>query len=205
MKKCTQCQKIKEDSDFRKRKAAKDGLQSNCKDCERKQRKLHYAKNKEKTKNVNKEYAKTYIRKPLTDEQKLNTSIKSKEYYIKNRERLKKASAAYKKTNRGKYSGAHTANRRRLTKEATSDTTICQESLASLMKAQKQVCYYCGTMLLNDKETQLDHYIPISKGGKHSIWNVVWSCAFCNKSKSNNVPNEPLRKEHLTNLNSEIN
>ena len=48
MKKCTKCKIIKDYKEFRTRKGSKDGLQSNCKECEKEQRKAHYLKNKEK-------------------------------------------------------------------------------------------------------------------------------------------------------------
>ena len=41
---------------------------------------------------------------------------------------------------------------------------------------------------LKDRNTHLDHYMPLSKGGAHSISNVVWSCAACNLTKNNKLP-----------------
>ena len=52
------------------------------------------------------------------------------------------------------------------------------------------MCYYCNCEL--DEKKHLDHYIPLSKGGTHSIDNVVWSCASCNLKKGAKVPLLPL-------------
>lgn len=40
-------------------------------------------------------------------------------------------------------------------------------------------CYYCGST----ERIQADHVIPISRGGRHSIGNLVPACASCNLSK----------------------
>lgn len=40
---------------------------------------------------------------------------------------------------------------------------------------------------LRSSKVHLDHIYPISKGGIHSITNVVWSCASCNLRKSDSV------------------
>jgi 5-methylcytosine-specific restriction endonuclease McrA len=40
-------------------------------------------------------------------------------------------------------------------------------------------CFYCGA-----KSEHLDHVTPISRGGRHSIGNLIQSCAGCNLSKS---------------------
>ena len=43
-------------------------------------------------------------------------------------------------------------------------------------------CAYCGKK--TDK-LEMDHVVPVSKGGNHSIDNIVPACRFCNTSKSN--------------------
>lgn len=40
-------------------------------------------------------------------------------------------------------------------------------------------CFYCGS----NQNIQIDHVVPISKGGKHSIGNIVPACRSCNASK----------------------
>ena len=205
MKKCTKCKVIKDYKEFRTRKASKDGLQSNCKECEKEQRRAHYLKNKEKVKASNKLYAKTYVRKTLTEEQKQKNKEKAKEYYIKNKERIKSLAKAYKKTLNGKYSDAGTSNKRRLLKTNNSDNTVTKESLDILMKVQKDCCYHCLEVLDKSIQTHLDHYVPISKGGAHSIYNVVWSCAKCNLEKADKMPKNPLRKEHFKLLKDNLN
>ena len=75
--------------------------------------------------------------------------------------------------------------KRRKLKIDKSDKSINIKSLAELRDIQKNKCYYCSIELdfTTKGKTHLDHYIPLSKGGTHSISNVVWSCDKCNLQK----------------------
>lgn len=48
-------------------------------------------------------------------------------------------------------------------------------------------CYWCGELLKN-KKVHIDHYVPLSKGGRHIIENLVVSCPKCNLSKGAKDP-----------------
>lgn len=61
------------------------------------------------------------------------------------------------------------------------------------LKLNKYSCFYCGVNL--DYNTwQLDHFIPISKGGVNVFTNIVTSCAECNKMKSDLMPKDFITK-----------
>lgn len=47
------------------------------------------------------------------------------------------------------------------------------------LKLYKSPCFYCGSKV----SIQLDHVIPIARGGRHSIGNLVAACAKCNNQK----------------------
>jgi len=51
---------------------------------------------------------------------------------------------------------------------------------------QSKVCYWCGVDC--NKDYHVDHYIPLSKGGKHVFENLVISCPVCNMRKSAKDP-----------------
>jgi hypothetical protein len=42
-------------------------------------------------------------------------------------------------------------------------------------------CFKCGAT----EDIQLDHIVPLSKGGLHCVNNVQWLCAYCNNVKGN--------------------
>ena len=46
-------------------------------------------------------------------------------------------------------------------------------------------CAYCGN---GDSTLIFEHIIPVSKGGRHTSWNVVPACSNCNTDKSDKIP-----------------
>ena len=49
------------------------------------------------------------------------------------------------------------------------------------------ICYYCGE---ESPSGDLDHIIPLSRGGDDSPSNLTWSCSECNQSKGDKTPLE---------------
>jgi len=153
--------------------------------------KEYYAKHKSKMNEHSKDY-------------RLNNKIKTMEYQrnyaIANRLKLKnykrcyqienihkirlhRASVGYKLMKRA----VDSKRRKQLTIEANGSVT--KVSLNALLMDQDSKCFYCNCLLdFNIKRSvHLDHYIPLSKGGTHSIDNVVWSCASCNLTKGSKI------------------
>lgn len=60
-------------------------------------------------------------------------------------------------------------------------------SVLTTMFAQAKVCLYCGNRMRSQDKT-LDHIIPRSKGGWHSIANAVICCRTCNTKKHSLMP-----------------
>lgn len=71
--------------------------------------------------------------------------------------------------------------RRRLVAEST-DGSVNQIEINILTNKYKK-CPYCGKSLSNTN-CHIDHIIPISKGGSHSITNIIPCCSNCNHKKS---------------------
>lgn len=44
-------------------------------------------------------------------------------------------------------------------------------------------CPYCHTKICTNTVVEFDHVIPISRGGAHSIGNLLAVCFMCNRSK----------------------
>lgn len=58
-------------------------------------------------------------------------------------------------------------------------------SIEDIINVYGNKCFYCD----GDFE-HVDHFIPLSKGGDHSLENVRPSCAQCNLSKGSKLPYE---------------
>jgi len=82
----------------------------------------------------------------------------------------------------------------RAKKISTEDGTISSEALKILIEAQGYKCFYCGCKLLIGEKNavHLDHHVPLSKGGTHSIDNVKYTCRDCNLKKSARLPDSLL-------------
>lgn len=50
-----------------------------------------------------------------------------------------------------------------------------------------EVCSYCGT---TDGPFHLDHIMPWSRGGEHTVENLTVACASCNRAKGDKTPQE---------------
>lgn len=59
---------------------------------------------------------------------------------------------------------------------------------AKIRKDQKDRCAYCGIDL--NGEGELDHRIPVSRGGDNSPGNMAWACLTCNRDKHNKTDEE---------------
>jgi 5-methylcytosine-specific restriction endonuclease McrA len=79
-------------------------------------------------------------------------------------------------------------NRRQQLAASTSDGTLTRKAVVMLL-ALAHTCPYCDTPLC-DENKSLDHIIPLSRGGAHSIENAVVCCATCNISKNDRTPLE---------------
>lgn len=59
--------------------------------------------------------------------------------------------------------------------------------LSEWLIAQPKVCHWCG---IKCERCEIDHIIPLSKGGKHERHNLVIACPTCNRRKGARDPIE---------------
>lgn len=58
---------------------------------------------------------------------------------------------------------------------------VTERDIRRLLTRYDHRCAYCGT---RPERLHLDHVIPLKRGGRHSIGNLVPACQPCNSSKS---------------------
>lgn len=68
------------------------------------------------------------------------------------------------------------------------DANITIKDLRELEIKQGGICAYCKRGY--GKRKHLDHVIPLSRGGTHTINNVVYACEKCNLNKYTKTPEE---------------
>ena len=66
--------------------------------------------------------------------------------------------------------------------------TYTEEDIANLYRIQEGLCYFCGVGISATKGANYfhkDHYQALSDGGANDRFNIVLTCASCNRRKSN--------------------
>jgi len=71
---------------------------------------------------------------------------------------------------------------RRRALKANSEAPLTIKEWRAIIKEYHNSCAYCGSF----GRMEMDHIIPLSKGGSHSMGNVVPACRSCNMSKRDN-------------------
>jgi 5-methylcytosine-specific restriction endonuclease McrA len=69
------------------------------------------------------------------------------------------------------------------------ENTLTTEQWEAVLAKYKYRCAYCGSK----KNVEMDHIIPVSKNGEHTIHNVIPACRSCNGHKCANPPPIPVQ------------
>jgi len=109
---------------------------------------------------------------------------RNRKYRLNNLGKTKEYSKNYRKTDKGKAIQRNAHSLRRTRREEGDVTT---NEMIELQKTK--ICYWCNCKI-KENDLNIDHYIPISKGGKHTISNLVASCSKCNLDKRAKDPQE---------------
>jgi hypothetical protein len=184
MKKCSKCLHIKPFDDFIKNKSRSDGLSSYCKVCNREYKKLQYANNPAPQKQQSKNYRNNNPEK---------IRLLNEAYWGANKEQLKVSNSKRFQENKSKYKKTRliwVANNKHVLKELEMRRRARLKNNPSfeirksfLAKLYSSPCAFCGS----NKNIQMDHVIPVSKGGTHGEGNLQPLCGSCNSSKGNRL------------------
>jgi len=105
-----------------------------------------------------------------------------REYYLLNKDRLNAYGREYQKTDKGKAVARTTKHARRA---GLKNNSVTGDKILWLV-ARQPLCFWCGKA--HNGVYQVDHFIPLSKGGVHEISNLVIACPKCNNRKSAKFP-----------------
>ena len=205
-KSCNICENSKPASYFYKNKKTKDRLSNKCKDCAKSYQSKYYTDNREasieykkhyrqentdKIKDARKKYYKENIEK-IREKQR----ILSIQYYKENVEKIREYQKKYNQTEAGKAKSSKSDKKRRALKAgAEIENFMAQE----VFNRDRYKCQSCGIKTRPDyknkshsKYPNLDHIVPLSKGGDHSKLNTQCLCRKCNLAKGNRYANDQM-------------
>jgi len=152
---CASCHYLLPLEEFHRDRQAKNGHSSSCKECAITRARRSYRERAQAAKDV----------------QKL--------YYESNKPAIAEQQASYVARFPQKYSLIKRSYRARA--RVAIDVPFAKEDIKRQYKLQRGRCYYYTRPLR--KVFELDHVIPVSKGGGNESGNVVCACPECNKRK----------------------
>lgn len=109
-------------------------------------------------------------------------------YYIRNTARILAASQAYSRAHPEMALAKNRVRRARKLNAPIVDLTASQ--WRGIKALYGHCCVYCGVA---GKRLTQDHIVPLSRGGSHTLANVVPACRSCNSRKSANPPSKPVQ------------
>ena len=170
MKICKDCRAEKPLSEYHKNKNTKDGVTIVCKPCATQRAKIWQQSHRDRVNEVGrKNYAKNLEQSRAKRRERVNR------WYKNHTDKAKVRSRIYSLEN--PEVKRFSESKRRAKKLGNGIFIILPKEINKLLSSK---CNKCGT---NDFIT-LDHIIPISRGGRHSIGNLQPLCSSCNSSKN---------------------
>lgn len=109
-------------------------------------------------------------------------------YYARETERYSQYHKKYRATEKGKAQRCGCEQRRRARKKGAL-CTVTPAEVANLLESAT-CCIYCEANFSNELRPTLEHKIPLSRGGDHTLDNLAVACGSCNSRKGSKTPAE---------------
>lgn len=169
MKTCTKCNLSFSLDHFCKMKLAPDGLSYYCRACRSKLRKMWHKAHNGYMKQYNKNW-------------RANHPEYGSIYHQRNKDKRQEQKRLWLL----KHPYAHSAHeRKRRELKFMLDYKYSKDDERTTRIVFNNLCFNCGS----NKNLEIDHHYPLSKGYGLHIGNAVLLCSSCNTSKNNKMPN----------------
>lgn len=187
-KTCSKCQEAKPLDEFYRDRKKAFGRQAICKACVLAQQAEYRAR--DSVKQATSERMSEYNKRPDVQERARQYVLENedkirayrREYHASNRERLLRQARKYH------LESPHVgwmATYRFRSRRSGNTPVVIPFTKDELISKYGDCCYYCGGSF-----DELDHRIPVSVGGEHSLDNCRPSCLPCNRAKRAEVPSD---------------
>jgi len=201
-KPCSKCGAPKPLTEYERAKKASDGRASSCKACAklwreankerlRQKRKERYEANKEEMRErarqwreANPEYQKKYFRVYYL-ENKARLKQHMRQYYEANKERMNEQARQHYQANKERFL-EYGRNRRARVRGAQGKHSF--EEIWQMLEDQAHMCAYCEIPLMG--AFQVDHMLPLFRGGSNDWSNLAITCQRCNYRKRTKTAEE---------------
>ena len=148
----------------------------------------HRAYNAENSEKLNAASARRYVAK------REEISAKHRTYYEANKEKRGVQIKAYRKEHPEVGQAASSRRRARMAAAPINDLTSAQWE--TIKRHYNYCCAYCPDTCWRCRQKKhkltIDHVTPVSKGGSHTMSNIVPACSTCNKRKNAGPPLKPV-------------
>ena len=192
-KSCSRCQCVKPLEDFHKNASSPDGRYSICRQCSNKTSRIK--RSSAEAKEQEKERSARYYqenkdrllenRKKRYERDKEKALESNRKWHEANIEHHRELNRQWSKNN-PEAARALVARRRARLLEA--DGFYTKDDIFRMIDEQGGLCPACNADLANGYN--VDHVIPVSRGGSNYPDNLQLLCPTCNRSKSNKLPHE---------------
>ena len=182
---CLHCSQEKSISEFSIRRRSYDGVQVYCKSCMgeygKRERKLFDEVHKERERTRDRERYAANREQKVARASIYNAAHRkekkeyNKEYSIRHPDRQR----LFYATHPGKIT--EYKQRRRARKINAGGNGITVKQWHNMKEEYNRLCAYCN----QEKPLAMDHVVPLAKGGRHDVDNIVPACRSCNASKGN--------------------
>lgn len=178
-KKCTMCKQVRPVSEFYKDTTRSSGCYSRCKKCHNRTTKKWKENNADYFKQINKNWKKTHPRQHAQHNKKWASENPAKIQAMNKdwRNRNPEYGSNWRKNNLDKIRNYALVRKARLVGNGGELTT---EEWRTILDFYGYRCLRCGR---TDVKLTIDHILPISLGGTHTIDNVQPLCGPCNSGK----------------------
>lgn len=176
-KTCRRCKIEKPIDEFSRVARLTHGRNSWCRAC---WKEYKHARRQGRDGEIERAYCKTYYL-----ERKQYFREKRQRWYRQNKEHQREHYRAWRRTPIGRAAMLRGTNARRI-RLAQVVNDLTNKQLADLLGRAKR-CAYCKRPFTKQRYKTIDHVIPLSKGGAHTLSNLTVACKSCNSSKHDTV------------------